>query len=914
MKSLRRFFARLFNFVSGNRTEQRLREEMEDHLAQQTEDNLRAGMPAAEARRQALLKFGAVGAVREQYHAEVSLPFIETLLRDLRYAVRQLVGSPGFASISILTIALGIGATTAIYSVIDAVLLHPLPYPESDQLVRIEDDLPGLGVQNVGMSFPEWRDLESSGIFQSVAIAGTGASVNLTGNALPLRLNFKQVMPNYFTLLGVDAQLGRTFDPHDTTPGYNLEVVISDGLWRREFGADPHIIGQTLRLDDDVYHVVGVLPRGFHDQGASNQERNVELWLGAGFSGLPFQPPQRGLRLHRIVVARLKPGLSIAAAQRHIDALIASLQKQYPADYPPESAWRVRLVPLVETVVGNVRQPLLLMMGAVGLVLLIGCVNVANLLLARATARGREMAVRQAMGAARMQLVRQLLTESLLLSLLGGAAGMAILFLTRKLLLEMIPMSLPRLNGIAINWTVLLFALGVSILAGASFGLAPALQAAGLDPIHVLRQEGRGSKGSRSQSWTLSALVVTEFALSLVLLIAAGLLLRSFWDLFNVQPGFNPDRVMAIQTWLPGPNDPAADHYGSAAQESILLREILRRSRTLPGVEDVAVGDLSALPLGHNHIDLDTLLLIREGFETKASLAPVVAGSVVSPEYFHLLGMPLLRGRLFTDQDLVDTPQVAVINQAAARTYWPGQDPVGKHFRLGLSAGRVAANLSAELSANAAWTTIVGVIADARTESLANAVAPEIYRSVYQRPFKDVTIFLRGQLDPATLPDQTRAMVQSIDAELPVFGAQRLPDVVSGSLAQRRFSMEMVLLFALTALLLAGIGVYGTISYIVSERTRDIGIRIALGAQRKTILHMVLSQGLTLALIGAAMGLAGALIVSHLMAGLLYGVSASDPLTFISLTAVLVLVALAACYIPARRAMRVDPIVALREA
>jgi putative ABC transport system permease protein len=762
------------------------------------------------------------------------------------------------------------------------------------------------------MSIPELRDLQSSGIFQSVSIAGRGASVNLTGTAQPLRLSFKQVTPNYFSLLGAHAQLGRTFDPHDPTPGYNLEVAISDGLWRREFGADPNIIGKAMRLDNDVYHVIGVMPRGFRDQGSTTEERNVELWLGAGFAGLPFQPPQRGLRLHRAVIARLAPGLAVPAAQGRLDALVASLQKQFPADYPPETAWSVHLIPLSESVVGNVRQPLLLMMGAVGLVLLIGCVNVANLLLARASARGREMAVRQALGAARMRLIRQLLTESLLLSLLGGIAGLAVLFCTRKLLLQMIPASLPRLNDISINWSVLLFALGVSVLAGAFFGLAPALQAARLDPSHALRREGRGSKGSKSQTRTLNALVVTEFALSLVLLIAAGLLLRSFWDLFKVQPGFSPDRVMAVQTWLPGPNDPTTDPYGTAAQESVLLRELLRRSRTLPGVEEAAVGDKSAFPLGHSFGDLEPLHLIREGLETKASLAPLVGGTIVSPQYFHLLGIPLLRGRLFNDQDVVDTSGVAIVNQAAARTYWPGQDPVGKHVHLLLPSTRAASD--GDQSASPVWTTIIGVIADARTESLDNAGTPEIYRSVYQHPFRDVSIFLRGQLDPGTLPGEARTMVQSVDAGLPVFGAERLPDVVSGSLAERRFSMEMILLFALTALLLAGIGVYGTISYIVGERTRDIGIRIALGAQRKTILRMVLSQGLALALAGAVVGLAGALIVSHLMAGLLYGVSPSDPLTFIGLTVVLLIVALAACYFPARRAMRVDPIVALREA
>jgi predicted permease len=392
-------------------------------------------------------------------------------------------------------------------------------------------------------------------------------------------------------------------------------------------------------------------------------------------------------------------------------------------------------------------------------------------------------------------------------------------------------------------------------------------------------------------------LVVTEFALSLVLLIAAGLLLRSFWDLYNVPLGFNPQDVMAMSLWLPSPNDPATDIYGTPDQEARLIREILRRGQSLPGVTEIAAGTQDAIPLNH---DRNLLSFVLEESSTRSDLPHQVQGANVTPEYFHLLGMPLLQGRLFTEFDVEKAPRVAVVNEAFARTWWPDQDPLGKRLKLAPS--------------DTSWTTVVGVVTDARTETLEDTDTPQIYLSSWQRTDKSLAIFLRGRLDSATLPRQVREMVQSIDQELPVFGAERLPDVVSGSLAQRRFSMEMVLLFGLTALLLAGIGVYGTISYIVSGRTRDIGIRIALGAQRNTILHMVLSQGLALALAGAALGLVGAFIVSHLMAGLLYGVSPSDPLTFISLTLVLVIVALAACYIPARRAMQVDPIVALREA
>ena len=911
MRHLKRMWARIGNFVMGRRSDERLREEMADHLAQQAEENMRAGMSAAEARRQAALKFGAVGAIRETYQTEVSLPFIETLLQDLRYALRMLWRSPGFSFIAIATMALGVGATTAIFSVIDATLLHPLPYPKAAELVRLEDDLPGVGAQDVGISVPEWRDLENSGIFQSVSVSGHGANVNLTGSAQPERLSYKHVTPNYFAVFGVDAQLGRTFDPHDATPGFNLEAVISDGLWRREFGADPHIIGKALLLDNDLYHVAGVMPSGFRDLGSTNEELNTEVWLAAGMSGLPFPPPMRGTRLQSRVVGRLTPGLSIAAAQMRLDALVASLKKQYPAEYPAEAAWTVRLTPLSESVVGSVRQSLVLLFAAVGSVLLISCVNVANLLLARASGRGREIAVRQALGAQRTRLIRQLLTEILLLFLLGGVAGFAILFCAQRFLLRLVPESLPHLNTIAVGWGVLVFAVALSVAAGVSFGLAPAWLMSRVDLISTLRQEGRGSKGSRGRSRARQLLVISELALSLVLMLAASLLLRSFWELYKAQPGFNPDRVMAIQTWLPGPNDPSADIYRTATQEAVLLREILRRSRTVPGVEEAAVGDEDALPLGHSNPR--QLPLIREGVETMDNQAPVIGSPIVSPEYFHLLGMPLLRGRFFNDQDLEGTPQVAVINQAAARMYWPGKDgkgenPLGKRVRLHLDS-RELLNTS-----KPAWTTIIGVIADARTESLADAATPQIYRSVYQHPAKDLAIFLRGQLDPSVISSQMRTQIQSVDPQLPVFHAQTLDEVLSTSLSVRRFSMEMVALFAATALLLAGLGIYGTISYVVNEQRQEIAIRLALGAQRGTILKMILRRGLGLAAAGAGLGVAGAWIVSHLMAGLLYGISPSDPLTYIGVTAVLVVVALAACYIPARRAMRVDPIVALREA
>ena len=903
MRFLRRFFIRLSNFTTGRRADQRLREEMAEHLALQTEENLRAGMSPAEAGRQAALKLGAAQAIHEHHHAEQGLPLAENLLLDIRYAFRMLLRSPGFSLIVIATMALGIGATTAIYSVIDATLLHPLPYPHPSELVRIEANLPGVGAHDVGLSIPELRDLRNSGIFQNVSFFFFG-SENVTGSAQPTHIAGATVSPNYFAVLGVEAALGRTFDPHDASPGSNGEVVISDGLWKRAFGADPHIIGKSLRLDNDLFHIVGVMPASFRDQGQTSEQRGTELWASDGFYGDDASPPMRGTRLGYGTIARLQPGLSPEVAQRRLDALVASLKKQYPADYPPKAKWTFHLTPLAETLVGNVRQSLILLFGAVGLVLLISCVNVANLLLARASARGREMAVRQALGAARMRLIRQLLTESLLLFMLGGITGFAVLFGARKFLLQFIPESLPRLNDISISWSVLAFAVVVSLAAGTIFGLAPAWLTSRLNLTATLRLEGRGSSGSRRSSRLRHLLVIGELALSLVLMVAAGLLLRSFWDLFQVQLGFNPTRVMAIETTLPNPNDPKTDIYHTATQESVFLREALRRIRTLPGVEETAVSDRAALPLGHGQIDLRQRPLIREGQELQSSQPPLIDTSTVSPEYFHVLGMTLLRGRLFTDQDIEDTPSIAVINQAAARMYWPGkdgkgEDPVGKRV---IVRSRVA---------KPGWTTIVGIIADARTESLADAGIPQMYFDIYQRPAKFLALYLRGQVDPAAISAQVRTQIQAVNPELPVFHAETLDDVLSSSLSVRRFSMEMVALFAATALLLASLGIYGTISFLVYEQSREIAIRLALGAQRRNILNMVLRQGLGMAAAGAGVGLVGAVIVSHLMSGLLYGVSPYDLSTFAGVTAVLTAVAIAASYVPALRAMRLDPITTL---
>jgi predicted permease len=871
--------------------------EIEAHLQLETERLKEQGLSERDARFAARRSFGNRMQAEERFYEANRWLWWDHLWQDVRYGLRMLRKSPGFTAIAVSTMALGIGATAAIFSIVDAALLHPLPYPHAEQLVSVEDDLAGVGAQDVGISVPEWQDLQRSGIFEYVSPIG-GGDVNLTGASQPTRIRFLNVAPNYFAVLDVKPQLGHGFNLEDHTPGFTLEVLISDGLWKRAFGADPRIMDKSLRLDNDLYRVIGVMPAGYHDPGRTAQDRNIEIWAASGFAGAPAPPPLRSNHFLPETIARVRTGLTIEAAQSQLDALVAALQKQFPGDYPEQSGWRVRLVPLKETVVGNVRQSLILLLGAVGLVLLISCVNVANLLLARASARGREMAIRQAIGAARERLISQLITEGLLLSLLGGIVGLAVLFCAKAFLLRILPESLPLLNEVSINWAVLLFALAASLVTGTIFGLAPALQTGGLNLIPMLKREGRGSTGSGEQARMRRALVVTEFALSLVLMIAAGLLLRSFADLLNVRPGFDPQNVMAVRTWLPVPNDPTTDIYGTAAQEAPLLREILRRGATLPGVKEIAVGDVAAIPLGHARKDLNPSPLILEGHETPGDQPLLVDRSVVTPEYFHLLGMTLLRGRLFSESDDDKSPAVAVINEAFARKHWPNENPVGKRLKL-----------SPE---SPAWTSVAGVVADARTESLAEGTIPQIYLCAYQRPAKDLAIFVRGRLDTAAIPVQLREQVQSVDAELPVFGAQTLNDLVSASLSERRFSMEMVGLFALTALLLAGLGIYGVISYMVRERTHEIGIRLALGAQSANIMQMVLRQGLRLAVAGAAFGLVCALVVSHLMAGLLYGVRPTDPLTFVGVALLLIGVALLACYIPARRAIRVDPLVALR--
>ncbi len=569
--------------------------EIESHLQLEIDRLQQEGLGPQEASAAARRAFGNVTRSTERFHESHRWLWWDGLVQDVRYAIRSWRSAPGLTLVATLTMALGIGATTATFSVVDATLLHPLPYAHPDRLVSVVADLPGLASYDIGLSQPEWLDLERSGTFDYVALEWFDEN-NLTGASRPAQVRLMSVTPNYFAVLGVAPQLGRTFPAENRSPGYLGEIVISDGLWKGNFGGDPHILDKSIRLDTDLYRIVGVMPPSFHAPGRTVDERNVDVWAATSFYGPPlsYQPPRR-VRNVPGATARLSPRLTLTAAQARMDALVDDLRRQYPADYPERGGWTVRLVPLQDTVVGEVRGSLMLMLGAVGLVLLIGCVNVANLLLARAGTRRREFAVRLALGAGANRLMRQLLTESLCLSTIGGIAGLACLLMAKAWLVRIIPEGLPRLNDIALNWSVLLFAAVATIASGVIFGCAPAM-AARRPGIPTLQTSIRGGAGSRRQSRARSALVIAECALSMVLMIAAGLLLRSFRDLINVRLGFDPTSVMTVRTRLPYPNDTSIDKYPSVDKESPFLRELLDRTRTIPGVELAAVGSSSAIP------------------------------------------------------------------------------------------------------------------------------------------------------------------------------------------------------------------------------------------------------------------------------------------------------------------------------
>lgn len=809
----------------------------------------------------------------------------------------MLLKNRSFTIVSILTLALGIGANVAIFSIVYGVLLKPLPFPQPEQLVRVFDDLRGPNEQDVGMSAPELWELQlRSGVFREIsAVAPSNSAVG--GGDRTVRAESLVTSPDYFTLLGAKPELGRVYASPDAAPGFMEQVVISNGFWRSYYGSDPKVIGRKMRLDSDLYTIVGVMPAGFRHPGPT-LDTDVEVWVATGFNGSPFPvPPVRSQRIIPAAIARLSPGLTVAQAQARLDAYVAQLARQYPTDYPASAAWNLRLVPVKEDLIGPQRAELFLILGAVGFVLLIACVNIANLLLARSSGRRREIAIRLTMGASRARLMAQLLTESTLLSLISGVVALVTVLFLKDLILRLAPADIPRLNEVEISAGVLWFALLVSVVAGVLFGLAPALQATNADQVQNLREGSRGSGLGKRHTRASRMLVVTEVALSVILLAGAGVLLRSFWRVLEVRLGFNPVHLTTVQLWIPISNNPANDPYSVEEKRAAFLLEISRRVAALPGVEQSSLSGNDTLPMNSGRNDSPFTIQERP---TASDRGPIADIAVIDTEYFRTMEVPIISGRNFVPLDTYQAQPVAVIDQSLARQYWPNQDPLGQEIKFGFGRGLQG-------------LTIVGVVGDIKSDGFEAPTVPHIYVSLGQFAPVNAVIFLRSRGDAGQLGEAVRKTVESIDPNVPVHSISSMDQIITRSVADRRFALELLGLFAAMALLLAAIGIYGVMSYSFSQRTHEVGIRVALGAQRLDILRMALFEGMRVVAIGLATGLIGAAIATRIFRSMLFQVAPADPMIFLSVSAVLAGVALLACYFPAQRATRVNPLVALRD-
>ena len=833
---------------------------------------------------------------------------MEALLQDVRYGLRMLVKKPTFTIVAVLTLALGVGANMAIFSIVNAVLLRSLPFRDPDRLVRIYFNNPGVGLRNVRFSVPEFDDLRAqTDVFEDVSVIVLGPT-NLTGAKHPEHLEMMEVSPNYFSMLGATPELGRLFGHQDFALGFAPVVVISDGLWRRSYGADPGVLGRSLRLDNDLYTIVGVLSPGFRHPGPTIPA--VEIWITCGFSGDPFPAPARGLRILPGAIGRLKPGLTVAPAQARLDAMAANLRRDFANDYPPQAKWTVEIVPLQQSLVGKVRPMLVVLMAAVILIVFVVSLNIGSLLLARASGRQQEMAVRAAMGASGGRMIRQMLTESLLLAFIGGIAGLTTAVITLKAVLRFVPANLPRLREVNIDWRVLGFALLISLATGLLFGLAPATHSSKAGLAGTMREGSRGSGYSAKAGRMRDALMVSQLAFAVVLMVGAGLLLETLRDLLRQNPGFNPSQVVTANIYLPNPNNPQLDPYHTLAQQIPFNRELLRRANAIPGVELAAI--TSNLPAAdtinndaaaygatnHNSLDIED-----RPTESSGDLSAEVIR--ISPEYFRVIQTPLVEGRFFTEDDENGKLPVAIIDEATARRYWwPDHDPVGRRLRIRLRFGQNPVN---------PWSTVVGVVKNIKHDGLDVDGVPHLYVPLNQFVGRTLSLALRTSLPASTLEAQLRGAIQSVDPGLPVFNVTSMDEVLDASLASRRFSANLVAGFAGGALLLASIGIYGLLAYMVGQRSREIGLRLALGAQRADVLRLVLGKGVVLAGLGIVAGVIFSASTASMMASLLYGVRPHDPAVFLMVPLLLLVVAIAASYIPAWRATKVDPIVALRE-
>ena len=822
---------------------------------------------------------------------------MELLLRDIRYALRTLARTPGFVAVTLLTLMLGIGANLAIFTVVHAVLLRPLPITDPDRVVRIFDDFTGTGARNVGLSVPEMQDIEASGVFSQVS--GIWAfSLALGGAGQVQRVEMLGTSANYFELLGVKPALGTTYTQKDWVPGFIDGVVISDGLWRRQFGADPNVLGTRIRADMDPYTIIGVMPPDFRHPGPSSSGSDIDMWAGAGFMGNPFpSPPVRARRMLPGVIGRLKPGVTVEQAQAKLSALATTLSQTYP-DYPQDLGWKIRVESIQDALTGNVRSTLGMLLVAVGFVLLIVCVNVASLLLARSSARTREFAIRQAIGASGARLARQVITESLVLSVTGGVLALGVLWGASTALVAMIPADIPRTAEIHVDWRVAFAAVVLSIVTGLLFGVAPAVQASKVELVSGLKDGGgRGAGQGRRHHRFRAALVVAEAALSVVLLAGAGLLIRSFANTVSANPGLDPKNLIAAQIWVPVPNNPEMNPYRSLPARTALVVSLESRLSVIPGVQHAALGTLSALPSRNAATNPQRFTLPDEPTTQEQNRAAQFAA--VSPSYFDALGAPIRKGRAFTVHDDSTTTLVAIVNEAFVRRLSPDKDPIGRTIRI----GRAPQTRDAQ---------IVGVSADIHNDRLDAPPEPQIYFPIFQNPVTNLAVLLRTPLDVQSVRTRLERAVREVDAELPVFNVRAVADMMSASIARRRFSLFLMTTFAASALLLAALGIYGVVAFSVSQRHQEFGVRAALGAMPREILAVAVKPGIVLAAAGAASGLVLAFIATRLMAAMLVGVGATDPVTFIVVPIVLLLVAAIACLVPGRRAAKVPPIRALR--
>ncbi|MGB6598606.1 MAG: ABC transporter permease [Candidatus Acidiferrum sp.] len=883
MTWLRIFALRIKGLFGRSQHESDLDAELHAHLDALAEENVRHGMTPKEALHAARREFGGLEQTKELYRERRGLPVLETLLQDIRFGSRMLAKNPGFTSVAVLTLALGIGANAAIFSVVNSVLLRPLPYKNADRLVTLlHDGHDPVAVAN----YIDWRD-------QSTSFEGMGAadywSANLSGVDSPEHILGLKVTQSLLPMLGVEPLLGRLFVEGEDQKGADHQVILSYGLWQRRFSGDANVLGKIISLDGEPYTVAGVMPRTF--KFAPFWATHAEMWVPNTFGDRIHSRGGNSLR----IFARLKPNVTLSQARAEIATITARLEQKFPGTNRD-----VLVTPLKENVVGDIKAPLLVLLSAVGFVLLIACANVAHMLLARSASRQKEIAVRVALGAPRTRVIRQFLTENLLLASMGASGGLLLAVWGTRALVALSPAVIPRVDTVTIDTRVVLFLLGVTIVTGVVFGLAPAMHSSAGNLTGTLKDGGRGGSESVRRNRLRSFLVASEFALALMLLVGAGLMVRSFFALQSINPGFDPNHVLSMAVSVAGTQE------SEPHRRAIFYKQMIERVRALPGVE--AAGGINHLPLAG---DMWGWPFTIEGRPKQLpGESPTAVYRIVMPGYFETMRLPVLLGREIAATDDAGAPGVVLINEEAARTYWPGKSPLGEHIAFHDRTGP-----------SPTWLTVIGIVRNAKQEDWAAAPYPEVYLAALQNGdflgeveshASYITLVVRTSGNPAALSGTVKSTVWSFDRNLAISQVLMMNDVVSEANARPRFEAALLGLFAVVALVLAAVGIYGVMSYSVARRTQEIGIRIALGASRTNVLRLVVRQGMLLALAGSAAGIAGALLLSRLMTNLLYGVLPTDPATFASVALLLTVIALAANYIPARRAMQVDPIVALR--